>query len=224
MKLLTEFDGNPKVVQVGLAGAGLYARSLAYCGKYETDGFIPETWVQSTLALEQELKHLPKHLLDVCLWKRAENGYEIPDYLDVNKSKRDMKKLSVTRSRAGKRGGQAKAVASAKANAKQNPSSSVSPSFKNYLEHYKETTGREVRGSSAARSSFDARLKDGYTVEELKLATEGAWADEFLRENGHVVPETLLRASKVGRYVQMGQDRSKPKGDPGLARLVGRDA
>lgn len=224
VKLLTEFDGNPKVLSVGLAGAGLYARSLCYCGKYETDGFIPDSWVHQAVGYEG-LKHLPKQLLGVGLWELEENdptGYRIKDYTAVNKSKKEMEKLRANRSRAGKRGGKAKPQASVKQKESKSPSYSYAVSFSSWIEHYKATTGqKQTRGSSPARKAFGARLDDGYSLEDLKLATVGAHSDEFLRKNGHVVPDTILRASKVDRYIQMGREADK---DDPLAIITGRAA
>lgn len=87
--------------------------------------------------------------------------------------------------------------------------------FQEWLDHYRETTGRTtVRGSKPARDSFAARLRDGYTLDDLKAATVGCHGDAFLREGGHDVPETILRASRVERYIQLArrptqQDREK---------------
>lgn len=203
MKLLTEFDGHPKVLNVGLNGAGLYARSLAYCGRYETDGAIPEAWVEQTVAREG-LHDLPDQLVAVGLWNRCESGYEITDFTVVNRSKEQMDSIRESRSIAGKRGG--------KANRTQNGSKSHSYSksnselFARWLDHYRETTGRsKVRGSDPARASFAARIKDGYSLEDLKLATAGCHGDEFCRTNGHDTPVTILRASKVDRYIELGR-------------------
>jgi hypothetical protein len=86
--------------------------------------------------------------------------------------------------------------------------------FDDWIEHYREATGRtEVRGSKAARQAFGARRQEGFSVEELKLATVGSHGDAFCREHGHDVPETILRASKVQRYIVLGRDAapSKPR-------------
>jgi hypothetical protein len=86
----------------------------------------------------------------------------------------------------------------------------VGKEFKEWLEHYRATTGRTtVRGSQPARDAFGARRKEGRTLDELKQATVGCHGDEFCRENGYDIPETILRASKVERYIQLA---SGPKG------------
>lgn len=95
--------------------------------------------------------------------------------------------------------------------------------FLEWLEHFKSVTAQDkTRGSAPARKSFNARVAEGYSVEELKLATIGCHSDDFLRENGHVVPVTILRASKVDRYIQMGRAAKSAK-DP-LAIITERAA
>lgn len=83
--------------------------------------------------------------------------------------------------------------------------------FVSWLEHYKTTTGKtRVQGSQPARDAFVARRKDGYGLKDLKLATVGCHGDDFCREHGHDVPETILQASKVTRYIELGR-KSTPR-------------
>ena len=78
--------------------------------------------------------------------------------------------------------------------------------FKDWLEHYHTTTSREsVRGSAEARRSFTARRNDGYSLADLKAATVGAHADDYCRKNGYDRPETILRPSKVERFIELGK-------------------
>lgn len=135
MKLLTEFDGHPAILRAGLSATGLYARSLAYAGRYETDGDIPESWVAQALAsAKQELKQelgVCQALVEQGLWEKTDFGYRIVGFTEVNYSHEEMERLRKTRSRAGKKGGkskQAKAKASAIASVKQNNSYSSSTS------------------------------------------------------------------------------------------------
>lgn len=90
----------------------------------------------------------------------------------------------------------------------------VSPSnaFSAWLQHYHAVTGKTtVRGSDPARRAFAARLKEGRTLEDLKLATAGCHSDEYCRDHGYNVPETILRAEKVERYIQLGREPSRPR-------------
>lgn len=84
-----------------------------------------------------------------------------------------------------------------------------------WLPHYRTITGRStVRGSESDRKAFHARRAEGRSVEELKLATVGAHSDDFIRSNGHDVPSTILRPTKVDRYIALGAEKTAPKADP----------
>lgn len=219
MKLLTEFDGHPKVLSVGLEGAGLYARSLAYCGKYETDGTIPEAWVEQAVAREG-LHDLPTQLVEVGLWTKGGNGYEIRDFTEVNRSKEQMDSIRESRSVAGKKGGkQSVKQRESKSHSISNSNSpSFSLEFEDWLSHYRLTTGRSsVRGSKPARDYFAARRREGRSLDELKQATVGCHGDDFCRDHGHDVPETILRASKVERYIQLATQPKVSRTSPGMA-------
>jgi hypothetical protein len=72
VKLDDGFYDNPKIEAAGLAAAGLYAKSLAYCGRHLTDGFVPKTFVKAhgTRAAATRLEH-------VGLWKQDGDGWYI---------------------------------------------------------------------------------------------------------------------------------------------------
>lgn len=96
-----------------------------------------------------------------------------------------------------------------------------------WLGHFKVTTGKtETTGSAEAKRFFAARRK-AYSVEQLKLATVGAHSDPHMVERGYDRPETILRESKVDRYIALGKQRNANNGrrtDPALARITGRAA
>src|SRR5438105_2917276 len=93
-RLDDDFHSNPKVMQVGLEGAGLYARALSYCGHYLTDGFVPSEWAKM---VSGKSKDLPQKLVRVGLWEQVEEGYVIPGYLDLNPSRMEVQKRRVER-------------------------------------------------------------------------------------------------------------------------------
>jgi len=72
--------------------------------------------------------------------------------------------------------------------------------WEEWLDHYRQTTGRNAVGSSSARAQFQARRREGVPLERLKLATVGCHADRWRRERGHDVPDTILRASNWEKY------------------------
>lgn len=119
-----KFHSNPKIIEVGNAGAGLYARALSYCADQTTDGFIPTGW-----AREIGTAGLCKKLCDAALWLSVKPGdgpfvyvredssytvhivkpgYFILDYLWHNDNREQVEKrrseLHEKRSKSGKLG------------------------------------------------------------------------------------------------------------------------
>ncbi len=74
-----KFHSNPKVIAAGLEAAGLYARSLSYCGDHLTDGHIPKGWAEEVAPRRARAK-----LIETKLWVEENGGFKIPHYLDFN--------------------------------------------------------------------------------------------------------------------------------------------
>ena len=122
-----QFHCNRKIIRAGLAGAGLYARSLSYCAAESTDGWIPREW-----ATEIGSKQTVKLLVDVGLWIRVDSGdiflveassrrrgnetrvevpgpgFFVPDYLCYNPSRSEVLEMKQQRSAAGRKGADSK--------------------------------------------------------------------------------------------------------------------
>lgn len=83
--------------------------------------------------------------------------------------------------------------------------------FEDWIKHYVEVTGYSgTTGTRSAREAFTARRREGFTVAQLKQATVGCHADDYNREHHHDVPDTILRASKVTRYIKIAEQGKKP--------------
>jgi hypothetical protein len=85
-----------------------------------------------------------------------------------------------------------------------------SPEFVAWLDHHERVTELIALkpGTAAYRdvaSAFAARVAEGYSLDELKLASEGAWADEWRREQGHTGPKSVLRPTKVAELIAKGR-------------------
>lgn len=82
--------------------------------------------------------------------------------------------------------------------------------FDGWIGDHEEVTGMAVpRAGTKARqhiaSMFAARREEGYGLDDLKLATRGAFSDEFRRANGHFDPESVLRPTKVAKLIEAGR-------------------
>lgn len=97
--------------------------------------------------------------------------------------------------------------------------------WEDWLEHFREVTGKSTSGSAVARKLFNGRRAEGKSVAELKQATVGSHSDPHLRAQGYDRPETILQESKVERYIGLGA-KAKPgvHRDPALAKIIGRAA
>lgn len=217
------FHHHPKPMQVSLSAIGLFALGLSYAADNETRGRLPERWVLGRIVGDDQ--SAPQQLVDAGLWTRDGSAYEIHDFHDYN-----LKPEELEERRRGDRERQRKRRQPPRDSAVtpgtgKGPGSSGSGSgtatgqtealgreFQEWLQDYHGATGRvSVRGSHSARDQFVARRKEGYSLEELKLATRGCHGDDFCRERGFDVPDTILRASKVERYIELGRNADKPK-------------
>jgi hypothetical protein len=98
VKLDDKFHSNAKVLDVGYAGAGLYALSLSYCGDQMTDGVVPASW-----AKQHPLK-LRDQLVKAGLWEKTETGYEIPDFTELNPTRAELAAKREKQRDGGRRG------------------------------------------------------------------------------------------------------------------------
>ena len=89
------------------------------------------------------------------------------------------------------------------------------PGFLDWLADHEKATGHQPPGTgtkarAAIAESFHARRAEGYTLDDLKLATIGAHEDDYRRENGYDVAESVLRPTKVAGLIAKGKLRARP--------------
>lgn len=93
------------------------------------------------------------------------------------------------------------------------PPSPFTVDCEEWLGHYEQTTGHPLPGRAtkafhAVTAGYSARRTEGYTADDLKLATVGAHADRYRRENGYDVAESILRPTKIAALIAQGKLRS----------------
>jgi hypothetical protein len=74
-----KFHSHPTLMVAGLDATGLFARAIAYCADYLTNGFVPRAWAE-----QQGGKKPVQKLIDAGLFIPVEGGVCIKDYLDWN--------------------------------------------------------------------------------------------------------------------------------------------
>lgn len=95
-------------------------------------------------------------------------------------------------------------------------------SSEEFLTRFNLATGKNHRKlpEKAARQ-FNARLKDGYTVDDMITATENAAKSEHHKENGmtHLTPELITRGDKLEAWMNAGEPQPKQSGQSGRMRV-----
>lgn len=111
------FPDHPKVIAAGALCELLQIRAICYCTRYLTDGFIPAQAVTLLLTGFAELGIVddgrlapalsadwPARMVAAGLWHRRKSGYLLHDFLDWNRSKKEVKTLREQKRQAGQKG------------------------------------------------------------------------------------------------------------------------
>jgi hypothetical protein len=120
------YDESPKIAALSDAAFRAHVSAICYSGRNLTDGRIP-----AQVARKFGPPRAIRELVAAGLLIQTENGYEVHDYLEHQRSAEQVKDLISKRQEAGSRGGTAKAkgaangVASATPDAKQPASKNV---------------------------------------------------------------------------------------------------
>lgn len=73
----------------------------------------------------------------------------------------------------------------------------------NFVKAFNSLAKRDFRCTKKVKASYNARLKDKYTKEQIWLASKNAHKDKFHIENlyTHLTPEYLLREDVLNKYI-----------------------
>ncbi|BBZ44733.1 hypothetical protein [Mycobacterium parmense] len=89
-KLDDKLHSHQKARKAALEAMGLWAVCLSYCGDQLTDGFVA-AWYVATWVPGRKGVAIADRLVAAGLWERAERdgeqGWQVHDYLDFNKSR-----------------------------------------------------------------------------------------------------------------------------------------
>ena len=198
------FWTNPKVRAAGKDAAFLYIAGNGFCNEYLTDGFISDTDIETVAfnAFLRSPKKAVESLMVAGLWDRVRGGYKIHDYLDYNKSKKEIEELRSKKTAAGRKGGIASAQASAQAPAQapaqakteqynydsisnlKDTTTTVPPSdFQPFAEVYELVTGSEPKVLNAEIEAVSAIIKAGGTPDDFRSALQGMQDKDYTIAN-----------------------------------------
>lgn len=97
--------------------------------------------------------------------------------------------------------------------------------FEEWLTDHQAITGHKpspptTQAYKDVVASYAARRAEGWTLDQLKAATRGAYNDEYRREHGYTTATSVLRPKKIGDLVARGEAKApKGKSDDFVARL-----
>lgn len=85
--------------------------------------------------------------------------------------------------------------------------------FEEWVLHYEQTTGhalpaRTTKAFKGTAESYGARRTEGYSADDMKLATVGAHSDEWRRSQGYDTAESILRPKKIAALIAQGKLRT----------------
>ena len=86
----------------------------------------------------------------------------------------------------------------------------ISP-FGEFIDFVNEVTGKKYKPVTKYEKSFNWRIKEGYTLEDLKKATLNASMSFPHNENGfiHLTPELITRPDKLEKYLNIDKSQLK---------------
>lgn len=145
VKLDDQFFFKPRARQIGKDGRALFCAGLCYCAANRTDGRIvlgSLAFVADMAEVEQDIAHL---LVDVGLWSKDSEGFEVIDYLKYNPSRAQ---IDAEREAAAERQARAK---SRRESHRENAVTPTAPS----------PVPSPIDKSSSSSSSSDSRLPAG---------------------------------------------------------------
>lgn len=74
--------------------------------------------------------------------------------------------------------------------------------YVDFIKKFNAITQRNFKGSQKIQSAFNARLKDGFTLEGILKAVANCHADPFHVQNpNYLTPEFILRHDKLEKYL-----------------------
>lgn len=90
-------------------------------------------------------------------------------------------------------------------------SSSYGEQEKELLKYINQRLGRNYRQEKKFQTNLKARLKSGYTIEQIKGAFDRAVDDDFHRKNNykHLSPEFICRSDKLEKFLNAPVEAKK---------------
>jgi uncharacterized phage protein (TIGR02220 family) len=82
-----------------------------------------------------------------------------------------------------------------------------STDYELFVRHINQKTGKKYRGDDKSKRQFNARVKSGYVIDDLKKAVDSMCEAQYHKENGfqYITPEFATRPDKIEMYLNTGK-------------------
>ena len=92
--------------------------------------------------------------------------------------------------------------------------------YEQFIFGVNSVTGKAYKGNSKTAAQLKTRLTEGYTLEQILVATKNCFNDPFHKQNTHyLTPDFILRVDKLEKYLNIKrvdvveEKREAPKKD-----------
>lgn len=189
---ITVHDGmpeHPKIEALSDGAFRLLVTTWCWCNRTRTDGRVKAaSWAKRGTARAR------RELIEAGLAEETDDGVQMHDYLEHQRSAAEIDELSQKRAEAGKRGGNASAKVRASAKAIASPGRQQTPSKiqpEQEVEEEQEKRRELLRSSQRAHETF-GDFWDAYPRRTAKPDAERAW----LKATKRADPEIIIAAAK----------------------------
>lgn len=85
-------------------------------------------------------------------------------------------------------------------------STSVDSDLNNFISGFNSIKKSKFQITTKVRAAFNARIKEGFSIEQMLIATNNCFNDPYHIENPHyLTPEFILRSDKLDKYLNYSQ-------------------
>jgi uncharacterized phage protein (TIGR02220 family) len=82
--------------------------------------------------------------------------------------------------------------------------------FKEFIKSFNKITGRSFRGDSKTKGQFNARIREGFSLDNMMTAINNCMSDPYHKEHPkYLTPEFITRPDKLQKYLNYRPDQPK---------------
>lgn len=232
IKVYNSLPGHPKMLAANTgmpcSPGWLFVSSACYSNEHLTDGFIPKFALPILAPGTTKLEAAAAKLVEARLWHEVDGGWQIHDYGDVQRSSDEIRERRAADAARKASSRSARSPHGQNADSARTPQGvrSVDVDVDVDVEGREENNNTNAELRSAVRDCFaywqdrcnhsqaklttdrrrkiEARLREGYTVEQIRAGIDGAARAAFVGENGvrHDDIELICRnATKLDSFI-----------------------